>query len=40
MAQRQNDKGDMSVRLAGKKGGEKVRRLVKEGEELEQQDIE
>jgi len=36
MAQ-QNDKGDMSVRQAGKKGGDKVRRLVKEGEELEQQ---
>ena len=40
MAQNQNDKGDMSVRKAGKMGGEKVRRLVKEGEELEQQEQE
>lgn len=29
-----NDKGDMTVRQAGKKGGERVRELVDKGKEL------
>jgi hypothetical protein len=36
MARGSKNKGDMSVRQAGQKGGQKVRRLVEEGKELEE----